>query len=310
MRVLFAAVCFWLGWAAVGSAQQEVHLIGSVAPKLDDSVRVEVVTTERSHSCLTYRAPKGVLCVASLTSGAASVRIEIRARGYKVFTLNVPQIVATTGGIGEVRFGAVSLVKTELPVVERVVQGQAESGSRVFELTLKNTLARDVLIRALKVEAERRGAPLACCCPPTAVYELGDTITVNGGSAGEINVGGAYREVVKGRDFAVATTGRITRSLCNGGMTLSLSLPVSFVIPKASFSAIQVRIPETIAVRDSSYCCGTAAPTEKPGISADTSSLGQFDRFAFTLSTEEQDELDIVAAYPMDAGASGRRNRD
>src|SRR5262249_53339604 len=145
--------------------------------------------------CGTSKPLSNPLCAGFVVPGATSARIEIRMRGYKIYTVNVPKLTFTNN-IAEVNIGELFLTKTDLPAVKRVIASRGRNGSQAFEITLENKLPRNVLITDIQVKAERPGIGAKCLLLGTesGVYEIANTLTVTGGGSGEMGVAGEYRE--------------------------------------------------------------------------------------------------------------------
>jgi hypothetical protein len=279
----------------------DIYLVGTIIPGLSDDADVTILSNDGSEErCLTFNTPAGTLCSGNVRSGTTSARIQIRTRGYKVYAINIPQLTFDHG-VTRVNIGTISLTKSELPSVQKILASESQEGRhRVFELTLLNKQSRDILITGLSVSASRRGDGMRCCCPPLAIFEISDDLKVVGGGDGTLRADGTYQEKTHGQDHVFRVTSQIEIFTCDGSTTLELSLPVSFVIPKNSYSAIQVILPETFTIKGSRYHFYEKVkdPNLKPRPEAETGQLSQFDGFSFTLSTGEKDELDIEAAYP------------
>lgn len=278
-----------------------MQLVGKIMPGLDQA-DITVIAADRSGGCFTYDIPRGVLCEAFVPLNVKSATVVIEARGYKRFTLNLPTLKYSKD-VSRVNVGEITLAKTELPVVRQVIAARRPNGAFRFELTLSNPLARDVLIRRLRVGAHRQGDGSMCCCPPTSVFEISDSLLVTGGGNGELRADGSYIEKVRGADAVVKVTGAIKRFECDESVGVEFDMPVSFVIPKTSVSAVQVVLPKRFNVVKTAYCCTDPKyyPPGLPSLQDGAANIDTFVLFTFALSTTEKDELDIEARYPAAA---------
>ena len=107
---------------------------------------------------------------------------------------------------------------------------------------------------------------------------------------------------MRAKDHSVATNGTISDWLCDHNLKMKLSLPVSFLIPKSSYSAIQFVLPKRFSIRSSTYFpdgldIGPKDP-KKPSIGPPTGDIAPFTYFEFFLTPSDEKELDIVAKYP------------
>jgi hypothetical protein len=229
--------------------------------------------------------------------GTSPAVVQISARGYRKYTINVPRLVFVEN-VARINIGNVKLLPTTLPRVRQVLSGQRADGALVFTVILENSLTRDVLIQELTLVAVRPGEPAACFDSVTTVFELDDTLVVTGGGKGKIDVSGRYVEKVRGSDYAIAYNGTAMTHSCDGAARLELTMPTAFVVPSGSLSAVQIVIPRQLrAVRRTppSSHAFSATPHKDPTVM----SLRGFGSFRFAFSTADRDELPIVATYPV-----------
>jgi hypothetical protein len=264
------------------NAQDKVVVIGQVKPGIDVFTPAKLFFGNNQSADCGYQNEniRNFLCSSTIPVRTTSLRVEVRSKGYKTFTVNVPQLTFVKG-VATVNIGAVTLIESELPTIENVLAGHA-NGKRAFYLTLQNKLPRDILVKRLRITGfGQSGGPRGLCYSIIAQFKITNSLIITAGRNGALNAAGEYVESVQGITYPIRTKGTISTESCGATNTiLNLEAPVSFVIPKDSFSGVQIVMPERFHF-------------DKPIAREVEARLNNLSSFSFYLSTDERDELDI-----------------
>ena len=180
--------------------------------------------------------------------------------------------------------------------MQQIVLSKAEGSKYRFEITFHNNIGKKILIKEITVIAHHPGAPVRCCCPPDAIFQVDDTITLLTGNGSEPSALGQFEELVRGQGSTVQATGQIYEDGCNGEAELSLKMPCSFLLPANEYSAIYVLMPENFTVIDSRYTGGRLR--EKPQAGS-TSTLKHFDSYEFHFLSSEGKQFERRYDYQV-----------
>lgn len=254
------------------------------------------ITTEGSLICTEHH---------SRTEAPKVARIMIQASGFKRYTRNIADLsyLKTASPIlkaveykARLDLGEIRLSASELPRVEQILLSTAPDGSNKFDLILSNPLKKNLLVKNISIEALRPGTDSDCCCPPTAVFVLSDTITINAGSSIRMEAAGKFKEMKRGKDYLIASLGEITLDPCKSLAALSLKLPTGFSLSNSDFTSIQIILPPRITIQSSHYSFGTDGDKPDPD-SIKSGSVEIFKEFRFALKTSDEAEPEIVGTY-------------
>lgn len=300
-----------------GKIEPSLKLVSYGRPKLGEaSISIYYDGSQRERRCgkpsnRTFAVPKalkGMLCYdhdyGRIGDSRTNARLEIRSPGYKKHSRNLASLQYDEKGTAYVDIGIVKLEASELPTIEQIIYSQVDDCYH-FEITLHNPLKRTFLIREARIEAFKPGSDFNCCCPPNAIFKVGNTLEIVAGGKNRRLTEGDFRELKRVSDNTVKANGFIEVDGCNDSVALGLRLPTSFILPANRYIAVHVILPKSFNIADSRLLF--AEPMSKNNETIllqsfkEVLELESFSLYTFAFLTLKEDELEILGSYPDDS---------
>ena len=158
------------------------------------------------------------ICRVSNAQGESSfARVEVSARGFQTFTINVPRLERSGGDVLIIEIGSVQLVPAQVPTVEQITLGTDDRGNHVFRIVIDNKLKRSWLIRSIGVAGRATVVgPYACASPTPVTFRLSSELRLSGAGGGDEKIDGKVIEAVQGQELTLPLTGTFAHDNCSG----------------------------------------------------------------------------------------------
>lgn len=180
--------------------------------------------------------------------------------------------------------------------IEQVVLGSAGAYS-VVNVSLRNSCQVDVVIRTLALSAEILPKS-SCCCPPTEIFQLEDSIDVRMlDKVSEIS-GSLQTHSYGSTKFKFA--GRYVDDNC-GQLNLQLALDASLTLKRDTISTVQLLVPQTLLVRSQH------GNPRRPPVTSIKASLEQFDTVTVELQSARTPDRIRFLTEPRAPGMASAR---
>jgi len=304
-------ICTTSAWPESPS-QYRVTLSGRLRPWDVHRAAVPVVHilfdgSATPQECLLNRdvRPDGLFTCSDLFTQQVSpriARIEVTLPGFKRYSRNIPGLEFRSAGAGpllkaqrytsSVDLGIIDLTTSQLPQVAQVILSTGADGARRFDITLRNSLKNEVLLKEVTLEASRLGTAEHCCCPPMAIFAVSSALVIN--TAGSVT--GSFEERLHSKDYRIEAKGEIDFDPCNHMRLLSLTLPTEVSLPGDQFTIIQILMPARMRIDKATFVNGKTSEVPNAKL-VDNGELDHFTSFTFSIRTSADDEAMIVAHY-------------
>jgi hypothetical protein len=236
--------------------------------------------------CRTDKDEKECLCTAGIADDSSGpLVVEIAAAGYKRYSRNVPPAAPAPRRVVDLQ--AVALVRGVTPAVRSAIQSFADDGVPVYRLVLENPMPKAILVREIRIEANRGGfVPRFCHHPEVHEYDVLPGLAAVQRSAAHTDVAGAFREPSSGGAYTTGMAGKIEREKCSGHDRLQLTLSTALELPPNAFTRVDVRLPKRFELR-----AGRVEVMDRSlGFSAPSQTVSGFYDFKFTFVPAEASE--------------------
>lgn len=203
---------------------------------LDGAVKVTCsILSRSSDNSMTFT------CDAEI--GAHAALVEVKASGYKLYSINMAGLNVTSDRPAEINLGQIHLTDSDEPRIENIIWSQAKDGSVRYQITVHNLSKEQILVTGFDVGGENQECGGHASHPLPRRLKMSAKLKVSVSRPGHnAQIRGAVTDLNDDREFATPVTGTALFRGC-GFSDVHLHAPVSIRLPANDYLDIEFVIP-------------------------------------------------------------------